>query len=70
MSFSFSGPQTTANTTGFGFGASNTIIGGQQQTQPASAFGLQATSMSTPAAATSTPTLNFGLGSATTRYDQ
>lgn len=70
MSFSFGAPQTTANTTGFAFGAANTTIGGQQQTQPAPAFGLPATSLSTPAASTSAPTLNFGPGNTNTRYEK
>lgn len=67
MSFSFGSPQSAANTTGFAFGG--TTIGAQQQTQPAPTFGLPATSLSAPAAATSAPTLNFGLGNATTRYE-
>lgn len=70
MSFSFGAPQSTANTTGFAFGASNTTIGAQQQTQPAPAFGLPVTSMSTPVAASAAPTLNFGLGNATTMYEK
>lgn len=68
MSFPFGAPQTTASTTGFMFGASNTTIGAQQpQAQQAPAFGLSATSLAAPAAATSASTLNFGLGNATTR---
>lgn len=79
MSFSFGAPQTTASATGFSFGAPNTTFGGQPQAQqPAPAFGfdnsaakLPGTSLTAtapaPAAATTAPVLNFGLGSATTR---